>query len=315
MSVCHVCLGFVDDGELYHSSCCEELFGQSQPPEFPYSWSELNSMAENIVRQSIVIPGVQPKLSLYLKEEGKGRKSRLTIVGLEGNLIMKPPVAQYPEMPELEHLVMRLAGVFEIKTAVCGLLPMVSGELCYITRRMDRTQAGKLHMEDFCQITDNLTAQKYHGGSMEKVAKTVLRYCTNTGLDALRLFELTVFCFLTGNSDMHLKNFSVLHDGQLGVTLSPAYDLLPVKLLLPEDNEEMALPMLGKKSNFQWEHFERWAAECLLLNPTQIKNVHIRFTAALDQVPTRINQSFARQSTQEKLTNLIKERAFRLGFN
>jgi serine/threonine-protein kinase HipA len=270
-------------------------------------------MAQKAISQSIVVPGVQPKLSLHLEKTNKEQTSRLTIVGLEGNLILKPPVAEYPDMPELEHLVMRMAGEFGIQTAVSGLLPMAGGQLCFITKRMDRAEKQKLHMEDFCQITDNLTAQKYQGGSMEKVAKTVLRYCTNTGFDALRLFELTVFCFLTGNSDMHLKNFSVLHLPTKEIILSPAYDLLPVKLLLPEDHEEMALPMLGKKSNFHWEHFERWASESLMLNPVQLRNVLNRFALAIPRALELIPRGFAEKRNQELLDELIRTRAKRLG--
>ncbi len=313
MSHCHICLGHVDRGKTFHNSCCQDLFGQPLPPEFPYTWNDLNAMAKKIIRQRIVIPGVQPKLSLHLEVKSPKQPSRLTILGLKGNLIMKPPVEQYPMMPELEHLVMRLANLFDIKTAVCGLLPLSSGELCYITKRMDRVGEQKIHMEDFCQLTDNLTAQKYRGGSMEKVAKTVLRYCTNTGLDALRLFELTVFCFLTGNSDMNLKNFSVLHHPQAETTLSPAYDLLPVQLLLPEDHEEMALPMLGKKSGFQWEHFTHWATESLLLNHSQLINVHRRFSLAVPKALALIPQGFAGQHFQDLLAEMIRERAKRLG--
>lgn len=312
MSNCHVCLGVVESGDAYHANCCKELFGHSQPPVFPYSWAELNSLAKNLITRRIVVPGGQPKLSLHLEKRGSEQPSRLTIVGLEGNLIMKPPVIEYPEMPELEHLVMRIAHVFKIKTAVCGLLPMKSGELCYISKRMDRLDGHKLHMEDFCQITDNLTEQKYRGGSMEKVAKTVLQRCSNTGLDALRLFEITIFCFLTGNSDMHLKNFSVHHQSSQEVTLSPAYDLLPVKLLLPEDHEEMALPMLGKKSKFRWEHFEQWGSDSLLLNSAQIKNVHKRFTRAIPESLALVTSGFAGQQNQKLLVDLIRERAERL---
>ncbi len=312
MSHCHVCLETVADGGAFHAHCSKLLFEQSHPPELPYSWGDLNSMAKNAISRSIVMPGVQPKLSLHL-EKKKGQTSRLTIVGLEGNLIMKPPVAEYPDMPELEHLVMCMAGEFGIPTAVSGLLPMAGGELCYITKRMDRTNKQKIHMEDFCQITDNLTEKKYLGGSMEKVAKTVLRHCTNTGFDALRLFELAVFCFLTGNSDMHLKNFSVLHLPGNEIILSPAYDLLPVKLLLPGDHEEMALPMLGKKSNFHWGHFERWATESLMLNPAQLRNVLNRFALAIPRALELVPRGFAGKRNQEALVGLVQSRAKRLG--
>ena len=164
------------------------------------------------MRQHVTVPGVQPKLSLHLERGERPQNSRFTLVGLEGGYILKPPVTRFPEMPELEHLTMRIAKCFGLSTAECGLIPLEDKRLAFVTKRMDRDGETKLHMEDMCQLTDRLTEQKYRG-SLEQVGKVILRHCSNPLFDALRLFEVTLFCFLTGNSDMHLKNFSLLYDG------------------------------------------------------------------------------------------------------
>lgn len=137
------------------------------------------------------------------------KDQRLTIKdALGGNYILKPPLLDYPEMPENEQLTMLMAQTFGIRVAPFGLIRFLLGELAYVTQRLDRTEENtKIHMLDFAQITDSY--EKYKS-SMERVGKALETYSTNPLLDKLKLFELTVFCFLTGNNDMHLKNFSMI---------------------------------------------------------------------------------------------------------
>ena len=167
----------------------------------------MHELAEKIVRQHTTVTGVQPKLSLDL--QASGGTSRLTLVGLWGQYILKPPSPEYPQMPENEDLTMHLAQVFSITTVPHTLIRLESGELAYLTRRIDRTGNGrKRGMEDCCQLAERLTADKYRG-SMELVARTIRRYSSQAALDSVTLYELTLFCFLIGNADMHLKNFSL----------------------------------------------------------------------------------------------------------
>ncbi len=125
---------------------------------------------------------------LHLERKSRGGTGRLTLVGFDGAYILKPPVERYPQIPELEHWTLLMARCFGIDTAECGLIALEDGQLCFITRRMDRDGARKLHMEDMCQLTDRLTAQKYRG-SMEQVGRAILRYCSNPLFDAIRLFD------------------------------------------------------------------------------------------------------------------------------
>jgi len=311
MKHCYICGRGLNDAEhLYHPKCAADLFGSRAVPILGYSWADLNKLAEGIVKRSVAIPGVQPKLSLHL-EKDKGRSAdRLTLVGLEGEFILKPPTKEYPEMPELEHLCMLLANKVGIETARCGLIPLADGKLAYITRRMDRTRTGVLHMEDMCQLTDKLTEQKYRG-SMEQVGKAILLYSSNPGFDALRLFELTLFSFLTGNADMHLKNFSLIYEADGTIRLSPAYDLLPTKLLMPGDKEELALTLNGKKSKLQRKDFDAFGL-ALNLTDRQMKNAHERLQKNLAETAAMVKSSFVSKSTGKAFLAILHERTMRM---
>jgi serine/threonine-protein kinase HipA len=105
-------------------------------------------------------------------------------------------------------------------------------------------------MEDMCQLTERLTEDKYHG-SYEQIGKAIQKYSASPGLDVENFFEIVLFSFLTGNADMHLKNFSLLEQPGLGMTLSPAYDLVNTALVNPADDEELALNLNGRKKNIK----------------------------------------------------------------
>lgn len=175
---------------------------------------------------------------------------------LGGTHILKPPTDEYPHMPEVENLTMHLADLCKIRTAPHGLIPMADGKLAYITKRFDRVSGKKIAVEDLCQLSGVLTEQKYRG-TAERVGKVVRQLSSNPGDDALRYFELTVFSFLSGNADMHMKNFSMVTDKPSYVHLSPSYDLLATRLFIPEkdDTDELALPIQGKKSSLKRVNF------------------------------------------------------------
>ena len=199
----------------------------------------------------------RPNYPLSLVDAAKkDTDGRLTVVGaLGGNYILKPPSEDFPEMPQNEHLTMRIAEAFGIQVVPSTLIRLKSGELSYLTKRIDRKEDGsKIHMLDMFQITEAFDKYK---SSMEKVGKSIGNYSSNTLLDKLFFYELTLFSFLTGNNDMHLKNFSMI-DTELGWLLAPAYDLLNVAILNPEDSEELALTLDGKKSKFTRQHFEHF---------------------------------------------------------
>lgn len=291
----------------YHPRCSKSFYGTMHAPALPYHLSEMEKLAKEAAKLSITVPGVQPKLSLgWIKSAlENGHQGRLTIMDvLDGNYILKPQNPQYEQMPENEHLSMKLAAIFKISIVPVNMIRLASGELCYITRRIDRNKDGsKNHMIDFLQI---LELEDKYKGTMEMLGKTIGELSVNTLLDKLRFFELAVFNYVIGNNDMHLKNFSMLLSG-MGWTLAPAYDLLNVKIILPSDKEDMALLFGGKKLNFNKGYFDRFA-NVLLLNDKQIKTVYKRLFRWLPEAIQLIDISFLSEHHRTAYKALITQR-------
>ena len=309
MSKCLYCykeLGANDTGD-YHKKCIKAFYGTKSAPALPYRLDEMEKLAKEAVELSVTVPGVQPKLSLgWIKSTLEdGHNGRLTIMdALEGLYILKPQNTQYEQMPENEHLSMKLAELFKIEVVPSNMIRLASGELCYITKRIDRKKDNsKIHMIDFLQI---LELEDKYLGTMENLGKTVGEISVNTLMDKLRFFELTLFNFIIGNNDMHLKNFSMwLSD--IGWVLSPAYDLLNVKIILPKDMDETALLFGGKKKNFNKGYFNRFG-EDLQLNEKQINAVYKRLFKWLPEAIQLIDISFLSEENRTSYKELITQR-------
>lgn len=301
---CLYCYEHVEDEQDFHEKCSIEFFGTSAPPKIEYSLDQMDELAKNVVERSIAVPGVQPKLSLSLvTKENSG--TRLTVVGaLGGQFIFKPPSGNFPEMPENEHLTMRMGEALGIRVVQSSLIRLLSGELSYITKRVDRTETGeKIHMIDMFQITEGFDKYK---GSMEKIGKALDSYSSNTLLDKTFFFDLALFSFLTGNNDMHLKNFSMI-ESPSGWVLSPAYDLLNVAIVFPEDTEELALSLVGKKKKLKREHFEQFA-EGLGLTSRQTLGAFNRMIKNKSKAFNWIDQSFLSNEMKNAYKELMEER-------
>lgn len=308
---CLYCYQSIEEGKDFHEKCSLKFFGTSAPPKIGYSLDQMDELAKKVVERSIAVPGVQPKLSMSLiKETKKDTNSRLTVVGaLGGYYILKPPSERFPEMPENEHVTMRMAEEFGIQVVPSSLIRLSSGELSYITKRVDRTASGeKIHMLDMFQITEAF--DKYRS-SMEKVGKAIDQYSSNTLLDKTFFFDLTLFSFITGNNDMHLKNFSMI-ESISGWVLAPAYDLLNVSIVIPEDTEELALTLVGKKKKLKRDDFER-LAEGMGLNSKQIKGAFNRLVKNRSNAFNWINQSFLSDDMKEAYKVLLEKRYRQLG--
>jgi len=304
---CLYCYKELESSERdYHMACSIEFFGTEMAPQLDYSLDQMAELAKNVLERRVSVPGVQPKLSLSMVHQAMAEEhDRLTVVGaLGGNYILKPPSGGFPEMPQNEHLTMRIAEAFGIKTVMSGLIRLKSGELSYITKRIDRRNSvKKIHMLDMFQILEAVDKYK---GSMERVGKAIGTYSENTLLDKLYFFELSVFCFLTGNNDMHLKNFSLINNGE-SWGLAPAYDLLNVSIVNPGDNEELALNLNGKKRKLKKEDFEQ-LGEAIGLNTKQIHGVYKRFSNNKQLALDWIQNSFLSAGYQEKYIELLEQR-------
>lgn len=294
MPNCLICYQHTTD-ELYHSKCAKQFFGTSNMPTLELNKKLLTELAEQTINKRIAVTGIQPKLSVTLeKRKGSGR---LTIVGLWGEYILKPQHNKLPAMPETEDLTMHLAQIFGIEVCEHTLLRATDGSLVYLARRFDREKGKKIHVEDFCQLSGFLTENKYKS-SYERAGKLILAHCTNTGLDIIKYFELLLFCYLTGNNDMHLKNFSLIHRPE-SIDFSPAYDLVNVNLVFPKDQEEMALLLNGRKKKIHLRDFE--ALGTVLGIPEKVRqNSYRKFSSRNESVQQMIELSFLPQGMQEK---------------
>lgn len=292
MNTCWFCYKMVD-GADYHPACAKKFFGTAEVPVLQLDDALLDSLARQTVNKRIAVTGVQPKLSVTL-EKHKG-SNRLTIVGLWGEFILKPQHKQYSLLPETEDLTMHIASLFKLPVCEHTLIRASDGSMVYLAKRFDRKDGKKIHMEDFCQLAELLTENKYKS-SYEKAGKIVARHCRK-GLDLLTYFEQALFSYLSGNNDMHLKNFSLLH-GPLGAELSPAYDLLNVSLVNPADKEELALTLNAKKSKLKLADFVS-LAEGLGLVERVYTNVFKRFAGRNGEVEDLISRSFLPDEMKE----------------
>ncbi|MEP2668646.1 MAG: HipA domain-containing protein [Cyclobacteriaceae bacterium] len=310
---CLYCYEPLEGESDFHEKCSMEFFGTPTPPKIEYSLDQMDELAKNVVERSVAVPGVQPKISMSLVRATKEKSdTRLTVVGaLGGHYIFKPPTDKFPEMPENEHVTMRMAASFGIQVVPSSLIRLFSGELSYITKRVDRKETGaKIHMIDMFQITEAFDKYK---SSMEKVGKALDDYSSNTLLDKTFYFDLTIFSFLTGNNDMHLKNFSMIENPS-GWVLSPAYDLLNVAIVLPEDSEELALTLVGKKKKLKREHFKQFG-EGLGLTAKQINGSFNRMIKNKSKGFNWIDRSFLSKDMKIAYKELLEERYKQLELN
>lgn len=296
----------------FHTVCAKKIFGATGVPELPYVLSEMAKLAKLVIERSVAVPGVQPKISMEIIEEElkTGKSGRMTVLdALEGQYILKPPNEDFPMMPENEHLTMLLAKAFKISVVPSSLMRLKSGELCYVSKRVDRSKGGEmLHMIDFLQI---LGLDDKYRGTMEQVGKKVGELSARILYDKFRFFELAIFNFIVGNNDMHLKNFSMLLSLD-GWQLSPAYDLLNVKIILTKDEEDLALKLGGKKKKHNSGYFERFA-EVLGLEKKQFNSVMLRIGSWLPEAEKLIGRSFLSPDLQEAYRKTLHERIGRLG--
>ena len=301
---CLICRKPADSGYEFHIKCSKKFFGVFPPPELDLTLSEIQEYAARLVLERVSVTGVQKKLSLGF--DGSRRDSRLTIVGLWGQFILKPPSEEYQSLPENEDTIMHLTAVLNISRVPHAMVRLASGELAYITRRIDRNDDNKkIAMEDFCQISGRLTEDKYKG-SVERIGKLLHQYSVYPGLDTVDLFERVIFSYLFANSDMHLKNYSLIETPH-GMRLSPAYDLLSTVLAIPEDIEESALTINGKKSKLKKIDFDG-LAESMKIAPAVYLKTYKKFANSVRSIHRIINQGFLPDSMKNTLINVFHKR-------
>ena len=302
----------MNDGEIdYHPGCARKIFESTVVPDLPYTRDNIKELAREIVTASTTVTGVQAKLSLDIARGGKNEPQRFTIVGLWGRFILKPQTDRFVNLPENEDLTMHLAEIAGIRTVPHSLIRFADGELCYITRRVDRTKKGdKIAMEDMCQLSERLTEDKYKG-SYERIAKLIKKHSSAPMLDVINFWEIVVFSWLTGNADMHLKNFSLFKPTD-NYMLTPAYDLLSTSIVMPEDDEELALTLNGKKKKIKREDFEKVMSDSGM-DEKSIANLFKKFERAYPKWIEMIAQSFLSEEQQGLYREQIERMSAKLG--
>lgn len=305
---CLYCYELLQDSTSdFHEACNKRFFGQLKTPVLAYDLNELQNLATQIIQSQMVVTGVQAKVSLSLyKNAEKNLTKKLTIVGLYGDYILKPPSNHYEQLPELEAATMRMADACGLNVVPHSLVYLQDKTLCYITKRVDRTRKTKLRMEDMCQLSERLTEDKYKG-SHEQVAKLILKYSSNPLLDVSNFYEQVLFSFFTGNSDMHLKNFSLLEKEGLGMVLSPAYDLVPTALVNTADTEELALTLNAKKRKLKYNDFLS-AFENGGLSKKVLDNTLELFYYCKPEMLAVLERSFVSDALKNKYNSLVESR-------
>lgn len=273
--------------------------------DFPYTSLEQVQMAAQLASK-LSIQGVQPKLSVILAV----KEQRFEMVEKGGKFILKPPHQLFEEVPQNEDLSMRLAELVGIEIPLHGMLYNKDDSLSYFIKRFDRFKNQKVAVEDFSQLLGHTRDTKYES-SMEKIIGVIEKHCTFPLIEKLKLFRLTIFNFLIGNEDMHLKNFSLITRKDK-IELSPAYDLLNTSIIMKTE-EEIALPISGKKKRLTRSDFlDYFGVQRLGLSETVLHKELLKFEKALELWNQLIMNSFLSEKMQMSYKKLIDDRWKRL---
>ena len=313
MSFCPITLDPISDGIVYSQKGLRKLSNTlTTLGPLEYSQSELLIEASARV-EKMSIQGVQPKLSAVLKV----KDGRFQIVNTKGRFILKPCPPHFADVPANESLTMTMAKESGIDIPNHGLVFAVDGSLTFWIKRFDREgrSNSKLPQEDFAQLLGKSRDTKYEG-SMEKVAKMIEKYCSFPVLEKRKLAKRTIFCFVTGNEDMHLKNFSLVtrrEKGQPKIKLSPAYDLLNTTIVLGDAKEEMALPINGKKRNLtRNDLLKYYCREHCGVSSKFVDELLSNLSSLIPRFHELINRSYLGEDKRKEYREIFDDRAKRL---
>jgi serine/threonine-protein kinase HipA len=298
---CKICGKESEDESGYHPACLRRLFGTPSLPVVDLTHAEVLARAQEMAGR-MSISGVQPKLSM--SRQG----SRLVPVTDGGQFILKPQTERFPLLPQNENLCMIIAERMGINVPPHGLFDLRDGSPAYIVRRFDRTQDGqKLRCEDFLQI---LGEEDKYSGSLERIGKKIWELSSVPGLDAQLFFERVLLNFLLGNGDAHLKNFSLVETGDGGLRLSPAYDIVCSKAVIPKETD-FAITLNGKSDKITRQDFEKFS-EALKIPSKVVADIFERFGQGLSMMSDEVSRSRLSAELQEKMQRVIEERRKRI---
>ncbi|MBI4677459.1 MAG: HipA domain-containing protein [Elusimicrobia bacterium] len=299
---CFCCQKPLEAGHRYHPRCLSRLFGGRLLPSIPFGRAEMPALVAR-AQGRMSISGVQMKLSARL-DKGTGR---LESAAAGGTHILKPEPERFPFIPRNENLCMNMAEEAGFPVPPHGLFAMADKSLCYVVKRFDRTDDGtKIQKETMFQI---LGATEKYAGSLEMVGKAIRSHVANVGLDTIDFFERVLFCFLTGNGDMHLKNWALLYHGK-DLSLAPCYDLVCSRVYIPNEDDS-ALTVNGKKNKLTRADFSA-LADSLGIDPKASANSFDKLRLAQEKLREMASSSELPFGLRQKLSHIIKTRYERL---
>lgn len=302
---CLCCQREVNAENRYHPKCLLKLFGKTWIPSIPFGIADLPEEVSKTAGK-MSISGLQIKASVSLNSQ----KKVIEVTGEHGTHILKPEPAEYPELPQCENLCMTIAEKLNMEVPPHGLFFMEDKTLCYIIRRFDRGPSEeKIHKEDMAQLLQINPEQKYDA-SLETVGKAILKFSRNTYLEAAKFFERVIFCFIIGNGDMHLKNWSLITPEDHRNRLSPCYDFVSSSLYISHE-EESALTLNGKRSKLRKTDFQT-LAQSLTLEPRAANNAIARIINSKNDILELVNASELSEPKKKQLGTLIESRCKRL---
>lgn len=280
----------------------KEMFNSSKLPIIDFGLADVLQQAQKLVGK-LSISGVQPKLSVKLDK----KQNMLIVVSEGGEYILKPQTVTFSHIPENEQCCMDIAQELDIEVPLHCVIPLKDKSLAYVVKRFDREKGNKVHQEDFAQI---LEANDKYRGSVEQIGSKLKEISAAPGYDAQLLFERVMLNFVLANGDAHLKNYSILYKED-GIRLTPAYDIVCSRLAIPDEQEESAININGKKNRLSREDFDK-LADCLNV-PLKVR--YEKVEGKLDVMKKLIKASRFSKEDQNKFLGIIKKRLRRLGLS
>jgi len=297
---CLICLEGTSGKEEYHPACLETLFGTGTLPVLDVELAKLYSLAASRMAGKMSISGAQEKVSLTLSRD----RSALEVASTGGRYILKPETSRFSSVPQNEQLTMLLARLVGIEVPPFGLVKLKDGATAYIIRRFDRLDDGsKLQVEDFCQLAGKRLRDKYDG-SAELCVRLLRRYASEPLIEIRKLYQLLLFCWWTQNGDMHLKNFSLITTRDGIRRLSPAYDLVCTRLVIP--NDTLAMPIGGRDRNLTRRKWLNFADYCQIPEKAA-KRVISEQINALKPALHLISASYLPDDMKQQYQDIVRE--------
>lgn len=297
---CPSCLMPTAAGTI-HVKCRAELWGTSKAIQIALDVRDpVSSFSQTIHGGSV--SGAQRK-GLFRFD-----KKRATLVpGPARSTHILKPDGDFPELPANEHLTMAVAKALKFNIPPCALIKTHSLGLVFVIKRFDRLGDQQLLKEDAAQLL-NVPSEDKYTGSNERVVKALAS--VGAQLDLNDFFRRLMFCYVSGNGDMHLKNWAMLENKQMNgqMHIAPCYDLLNTRLALPRESVDIGLPLNGKQRQLKGTYFRKFALDVLHVNPKFVDAVFAELPEWEATFRDFVPRSALLPTSQERYVEIVAQR-------